>query len=96
MVGNELDNLGIITPRKVIQTKGRDPLLKHTDEPDEATIENIDGPFEDFHEIQKAIDCDVSIAGYFSHAVFVEDEGLFRRTRCSLDGPLANRWRGKS
>jgi len=51
--------------------------------PDEATIENIDGPFEDFHEIQKAIDCDCfTIAGYFEgHAVFVDDEGLFKENK---------------
>ena len=58
--------------------------------PDEATIENIDGPFEDFHEIQKAIDCDCfTIAGYFEgHAVFVDDGAVQGEQDVHLDGPL--------
>lgn len=48
--------------------------------PDQFTIEEIEGSFDDFREIQKAIECDCfTVAGYLEgNAVYVDDEGLFK------------------
>lgn len=49
-------------------------------DPDMGTIELIERDFEDYKEIQKAIECDVfTTAGYINgNVVFVDDEGFLK------------------
>lgn len=49
-------------------------------DPSFRSVDFVNGNFADFREIQKEIDCSCfTIAGYMnSHAVFCDDEGMFR------------------
>lgn len=49
-------------------------------DPSFRSVDYIDGDFADFKEIQNEIGCDCfTIAGYLNnHAVFCDDEGMFR------------------
>lgn len=53
-------------------------------DPDLGTVKDIDGPFDDFRQIQKIIECDYfTIAGYIGEfpvrdAVYCDDEGMLK------------------